>query len=66
MLAGESYKLGGDIIVEAGGVPVGNLDKLRDLVAAKKPGEELELTIYRGDKKKSINVKLGRQPGSSG
>jgi len=61
-LAGESYNLGGDIIVEAGGTPVGSLDKLRDIVAGKKPGDTLDLTIYRGDKKTTIQVKLGRQP----
>ena len=42
MLAGESYKLGGDIVVEAGGTPVANLDRLRDIVAGKKPGDELD------------------------
>jgi S1-C subfamily serine protease len=62
VLAGESYRLGGDIIVAAGGTPVSSLDELRDLIAAKKPGEKLELTVYRGDKKLTIDVKLGRQP----
>jgi S1-C subfamily serine protease len=62
VLAGESYNLGGDIVVEAGGTPVASLDQLRDVVAAKKPGETLRLTLYRGDKKTSIDVKLGRQP----
>jgi S1-C subfamily serine protease len=62
VLAGESYTLGGDIIVEAGGTPVASLDKLRDVVNGKKPGEKLELTVYRGDRKLSIHVKLGRQP----
>jgi S1-C subfamily serine protease len=62
LLAGESYRLGGDIIVGASGTSVSSLDELRDLVAAKKPGEKLELTVYRGDKKLSIDVKLGRQP----
>jgi S1-C subfamily serine protease len=62
LLAGESYRLGGDIIVGASGTSVSSLDELRDRVAAKKPGEKLELTVYRGDKKLSIDVKLGRQP----
>jgi S1-C subfamily serine protease len=64
VLAGESYKLGGDIIVEAAGSPVSNLGRLRDIVAAKKPGEQLPLVVYRGDKRKAIEVKLGRQPRS--
>jgi S1-C subfamily serine protease len=64
VLAGESYNLGGDIIVEAGGTPVASLDRLRDVVAAKKPGDKLGLRIYRGSKQKSIQVELGRQPTS--
>ena len=53
MLAGESYNLGGDILVEADGKPVASLDKLRDLVAAKKPGDTLRLVVYRNGKKKT-------------
>jgi S1-C subfamily serine protease len=66
VLAGETYELGGDIIVQAGGSPVGSLNRLRDLVATKKPGDELGLVVYRGQAKKSIEVKLGRQPSRSG
>jgi S1-C subfamily serine protease len=64
VLAGESYNLGGDILVEADGKPVAGLSKLRDLVAAKKPGDTLRLVVYRKGKKKTIEVKLGRQPGT--
>jgi S1-C subfamily serine protease len=66
VLAGESYNLGGDILVEADGVPVASLDKLRDLVAAKKPGDKLRLVVYRGGKKTQLEVTLGRQPSTSG
>jgi S1-C subfamily serine protease len=65
VLAGESYNLGGDIIVDAGGAPVSNLDKLRDIVAAKRPGDKLRLVVYRGSKKTNLEVKLGRQPAST-
>jgi S1-C subfamily serine protease len=64
VLAGESYNLGGDIIVEAGGNPVASLNRLRDIVAAKKPGDRLGLVVYRGSKKTNLEVKLGRQPAS--
>ena len=64
VLAGESYNLGGDIVVEADGKPVASLSKLRDLVAAKKPGDTLHLVVYRNSKRKDIGVKLGRQPGA--
>jgi S1-C subfamily serine protease len=66
VLAGESYNLGGDIIVQAGGVPVASLDRLRDVVAGKKPGDKLQLKVYRGSKQKSVAVELGRQPAAAG
>ncbi len=64
VLAGESYNLGGDILVEADGAPVESLSTLRDIVAAKKPGEAVHLVVYRDGKKKEVEVKLGRQPGT--
>jgi S1-C subfamily serine protease len=63
-LAGESYRLGGDVIIRADGVPVGSLARLRDLIAAKQPGDTIKLDIYHGDSKLTVEVKLGRQPPS--
>jgi S1-C subfamily serine protease len=63
-VAGESYWLGGDIIVSADGVPVDSLARLRDLVSARKPNDTIRLRIYRGSKQLTVNVKLGRQPSS--
>ena len=62
MLAGETYDLGGDIIVAAGGSPVSSLNRLRDIVATKKPGDNLGIVVYRGNSKHNLEVKLGRQP----
>jgi S1-C subfamily serine protease len=62
VLAGESYNLGGDIIVQADKSPVASLDRLRDVVASKKPGDKLRLVVYRNGKRTIVNVKLGRQP----
>jgi S1-C subfamily serine protease len=63
-LAGESYKLGGDVIVSAEGIHVASLYRLRDVIAAKKPGDTIKLEIYRVDSTKTVDVKLGRQPPS--
>ena len=63
-VAGESYKLGGDIIVGVDGAPVRDLAGLRDAVAMKKPGDTITLTIYRGTEKLTADVKLGRRPSS--
>ena len=61
-VAGEGYVLGGDIIVRAEGVAVRTLSRLRSLVSAKKPGDKLSLTLYRGSKRLTVEVTLGRQP----
>jgi S1-C subfamily serine protease len=66
VLAGESYDLGGDIVVRAGGRVVSTLSSLRDVVAAMKPGETVRLVIYRQGTRRTLGVKLGRQPASTG
>lgn len=62
MVAGDSYLLGGDLIVKADGVTVGSLARLRDVLSLKKPGDHMKLEIYRGARKLVVDVKLGRQP----
>ena len=62
VVAGESYTLGGDLIVAVGGKRVASLEQLRDLLADHKPGETVKLQIYRGSKAMTVEVELGRQP----
>ena len=62
VVEGESYTLGGDVIVKADGKPVATVGQLRDVVATKRPGDEITLELYRGSKQKTVHVKLGRQP----
>jgi S1-C subfamily serine protease len=59
---GETWRAGGDIVVKADGQPVASIDRLRDLIAEKKPGDSVKLELYRGSQQLTINVKLGRQP----
>ena len=61
-VAGQDYRMGGDIIVGADGRSVRSTEELRDVIAARKPGDKLTLQIYRGSKKLSVTVTLGRQP----
>ncbi len=61
-VAGVTYPLGGDLIETAGGVQLYSIDQLRDAIAGKKPGDKVELGVFRGDTHLTINVKLGRQP----
>jgi S1-C subfamily serine protease len=64
VVAGETYVLGGDIIVAVDGKPITSIDHLRDAIAAHKPGDQITITIYRGASKASVKVTLGRQPAS--
>ena len=64
MLAGTTWPLGGDIIIKADGVRLGSVDQLRTIVGAKRPGDSVELELYRGSKTFDTKVKLGRQPAS--
>ena len=62
VVAGESYMLGGDIVVSGDGRELDSTEALRELVAAKEPGDTLKLIVYRGEDRKTIEIKLGRQP----
>ena len=59
---GESYLVGGDVIVAVDGAPVGAFEQLREAVARKKPGDKIKLDIVRNGSKRSVTVKLGQAP----
>jgi S1-C subfamily serine protease len=61
VVAGVTWPIGGDLIVQADGETIGSLERLREVIAAKKPGDKLQLQIYRGKKKMTLEVQLGRQ-----
>lgn len=63
VVAGESYLLGGDIIVEIDGKQAKTAEDLREAVSAKKPGDKIKIEAYRADDKQSFEITLGRQPG---
>jgi len=61
-VAGQSYWLGGDIIVSADGTSIGSsYGKLVSIIAAHKPGDKLSLEIYRGNKKMTVAATLGNR-----
>jgi S1-C subfamily serine protease len=64
VVSGESWPVGCDLIVAADGAPLSTVDQLRDLIAAKHPGQSISLEVYRGTEKLTIPVRLGRQPSS--
>jgi serine protease Do len=52
----------GDVVVEFEGKPVKDADHLQNLVAARNPGETVELVVVRDGKRKRFEVKLGERP----
>jgi S1-C subfamily serine protease len=64
VVAGETFVLGGDIIVAFGREKISTIEELRDAISARKPGDKITLVIYRDASKTSVTVTLGRQPAS--
>ena len=64
VVAGETYVLGGDIIVSVEGEKISSIEELRDVIASHAPGDKVTLVIYRDAKKTSVTVTLGRRPAS--
>jgi putative serine protease PepD len=58
---GESWPAGGDLIVKADGQSVASIERLIDLIAAKQPGDKVDLEVIRGSKRIHVTVKLGRR-----
>ncbi len=62
VVAGQSFRMGGDVIVAADGQKVTSIGELRDVIGAHKPGDKIDLKIYRGGNAKTVTVTLGQQP----
>ena len=61
VVQGESYKVGGDVIVSIDGKPATDYEQLRDAVSQAKPGDKMKLEIYRNGSKKTITATLGQR-----
>jgi len=61
VVAGESWVIDGDILIRADGRPLLTASDLQRAVAAKKPGQRIELELYRGDQKRTVSVVLTRR-----
>jgi S1-C subfamily serine protease len=59
---GESWPAGGDVIVKVDGEPISSVERLVDVIAAKKPGDRIDVEVVRGTSHKTLTVNLGRQP----
>jgi S1-C subfamily serine protease len=61
-VAGNELQLGGDIVVAVDGDKISSMDEVVELVGKKKPGDEVELELLRGEDRKTVTVKLGERP----
>jgi S1-C subfamily serine protease len=64
VVSGESYVLGGDLIVAVDGVSVSTIAGIRAELMKRDPGETVTLDVVRDGVTKTIRVELGRQPES--
>lgn len=51
----------GDLICTANGKSLSTINDLREFVYGKRPGEEVELEIVRGENRRSVKILLGRK-----
>ena len=66
VVAGESYQLGGDMIVAIDGKQVASVDALREAIAAHKPGDKVSITVVHADgSKATVETTLARAPVTS-
>jgi S1-C subfamily serine protease len=56
---------GGDLIVEVDGKAVSDSSEVASAISQKRPGDEAEITYYRGDSKKTVTVELAKRPNSA-
>ncbi len=61
-IEGVDYVLGGDVITAVDGRPIATVEELRDAVLRMKPGDTIELEVFRDGEKLTISVELGRRP----
>jgi len=62
VLYNQAIRIGGDIITEIDGRPVTSLDELQLALEAKRPGDTVQATIYRGRNKMQKQVTLLETP----
>lgn len=66
VVGGESYRIGGDIVVKVDGRELTSPQELSEAVSTHKPGDKVKIEAYRGDEKRTFQVTLGRRPSTTG
>jgi 2-alkenal reductase len=61
----DGLTIGGDLIVEVSGKKIKSPDDVLNAIQDKKPGDSVPISYYRGGKKKSVSIKLGKRPSTA-
>jgi S1-C subfamily serine protease len=61
VVAGESYVLGGDVLLSVDGRNVATLGEFRRALAEHRPGDSLRLVVVRDGERRELFAKLGRR-----
>jgi serine protease Do len=52
----------GDVVLEFGGIAIESATQFRNLVAGRKPGEEVRIVVLRNGDRETLTAKLDRRP----
>ncbi len=61
-IGGQTVPIGGDIITKVDGKQISGMDDVISAVNAKKPGDQITLTVWRDGKQQDVTVTLGDRP----
>jgi len=59
---GESFPVGGDIIVAVDSESVGSMDEVSEAIGSHQPADRITLTIVRNRERRDVEVELGSRP----
>ena len=62
----EGLRVGGDIIVKVDGEEISRNSDVAEAILDNKPGDEIEIEYFRGEDRKTAEVKLGKRPDGLG
>ena len=62
IIGNQQIVIGGDFIVELDGNPIPTSAEMGRYILSKRPGETVRVTLYRGNRRMTLDVELGERP----
>ena len=62
LIGNQQFVVGGDLLTEFDGTAIASTAEMSRYVLKKKPGEVMQVTLFRGDQKMTVAVELGERP----